>query len=358
MILMKATEIMKMFENQNVVNRADFTFEEYIKQLISFQKIVSACVFDGDDSFHLSDCITRLNQLIRGNNLQDDVFVRECLKGLKNVSKELSICMAGKKGEKRIEKMLSFVQRADLNVYKNVYISNGEEETELDMVLVTSNGILILEVKNAKHDITIAEDGRLLYENEISYHNVSIGDKMNKKRRLLRYRIEQEMKSRGIDSLDKPIRIESRIVFSTPYKMRITVTDLYKKERYCYKSQLEKQVNNYYSGTCYESDDLQLLNDIVSSIESNKKRFQQKLDFAKINGEFALLMEILTAPKTVEPEEVSTGESILLDNMDDFTAVVGRNTKHQKFGKIAIPIASALLLLASVISGAMISKKN
>ena len=49
----KAKEVMKMFENQNVVNRTDFTFEEYLDQLISFQKIVSSCVYDGDDSYRL-----------------------------------------------------------------------------------------------------------------------------------------------------------------------------------------------------------------------------------------------------------------------------------------------------------------
>lgn len=356
---MKATDIMKMFEKQNVVNRADFTFGEYIKQLTSFEKIVSSCVFDGDSSFRLSDSISQLSQFVRSKNLQDNTFVHDCLKCLKNVNKELSICMAGKRGEKRIEKMLSFVQRPDLTVYKNVYITDGEEETEMDMVLVTANGIIILEVKNAKQDITIAEDGRLLYENEISYHNVSIGDKMEKKRRLLRYRIEQEMKSRGIEFFCKPIRIESRVVFSTPYKMRITVTDLYKKERFCYKSQLNKQVENYFSGTCYDGEDLQVLNDIIGSIESNKKRFQQKLDFAKINSGFAQLMEMLSTPDVVETVEASPSSSkkTIEENVSTSTPV-RRKTKHHSFGKIAIPAGSVALLLASVISGAIISRKQ
>ena len=68
---MRANEIMKMFENQNVVNRADFTFEEYLEQLTSFQKIVSSCVYEGDDSFRLSDSITRLQQLIRSKGIND-----------------------------------------------------------------------------------------------------------------------------------------------------------------------------------------------------------------------------------------------------------------------------------------------
>lgn len=355
----KANEVKKMFENQNVVNRADFTTEEYLAQLTCFQKIVSACVFEGDDSYRLSDSITQLQQLIRTKELKNNPFVQEALDDLRKSNKELAIMMAGKRGEERIGKALSFVQRSDLNVFKNVYITDGEEETELDTVLVTNNGIIFLEIKNAKQDITISEDGRLLYDNEISYHNACIGEKMEKKRRLLRHQIEQEMENRGVTSFGKPVRIESRIVFSTPYKMRINITDLYKKERFCFRSQLQYKIENYYSGTCYESEELQVINDIIGSLESNKKRFQQKLDFAKINAEFAQLMEMLTKPDAVEPDKSSPiAEPKASENEEALMPDVKRDAKHQIFGKIAIPMASAALLLASIVSGAVIAKRK
>ena len=355
----KAKEVMKMFENQNVVNRTDFTFEEYLDQLISFQKIVSSCVYDGDDSYRLCDSITRIQQLIRSKGIKDTPLVQKAVNRLKEANKELAIIMAGKKGEKRIEKALEYVDRPDMTFFKNKYITDGEEETEIDTILVTNNGIIILEVKNAKQDITISQDGRLLYDNEISFHNVCIGEKMEKKRRLLKYQIEKEMENRGIDSIGKPIRIESRIVFSTPYQTRINVTDLYKKERFWFKSILTHKVNEYYSGTCYESEDLQMLNDIIGSIESNKKRFQQKLDFAKVNSDFANLMEMLTAPETDKPEKnVPVVEAKTSDNADDLTTETKRNAKHQIFGKIAIPVASAAMLLASIVSGIVITKRN
>lgn len=356
---MKATEIMQMFENKNVVNRADFTFEEYLEQLTNFQKIVSSCVYDGDDSYRLSDSITQLQQLIRSKGIKGNRLVKKAMDRLKEANKELSIIMAGKKGENRIEYALSFVKRPDLKVFKNVYITDGEEETELDTVLVTNNGIIVLEIKSAKQDITISEDGRLLYDNKISYHNACIGEKMEKKRRLLKYQIEQKMKNHGVTSFGKPVRIESSIVFSTPYKTRINVTDLYKKERFCFRSQLQYKVENYYTGTCYESEDLQMFNDIISSMESNKKKFQQKLDFAKVNCDFAQLMETLTTPETDKSEEcVSTVEPKASNNTDDFRDDIKRNEKHKIFGKIAIPVASAAILFASIVTGAVISKRN
>ena len=343
---MKATEIMQMFENQNVVNRADFTHEEYIQQLSSFQAIVSACVFDGDESYHLYNSITRLEELARSRNLKDDPAVSESLKDLRKVNGELAILISGNNAEERVTKTLEYLERPDASVYRNVYITNGEEETELDAVLVTNNGIIILEIKGAKQDITVAKDGRLLFGNEVSYRNDSIGKKMEKKRRLLKEYMEQELASRG---KRLPVRVESCIVFSTPYKARITVTDLYKKERFCYRSQLNKRIENYYSGTCYEEDDLTALNEIVSSMECNAKRFQQKLDFAKINSGFAQMIELLTTPEVKEnpaAEAFSVKEQIL--NRD-------RKPANHMLTKIIFPAAVTALC---VISGMAVSKFN
>ena len=343
---MKATEIMQMFENQNIVNRADFTHEEYIQQLSAFQAIVSACVFDGDESYHLYNSITRLEELARSRNLKDDPAVSESLKDLRKVNGELAILISGNNAEERVTRTLVHLQRPDASVYRNVYITNGEEETELDTVLVTNNGIIILEIKGAKQDITIAKDGRLLFGNEVSYRNDSIGKKMEKKRRLLKEYMEQELASRG---KRLPVRVESCIVFSTPYKARITVTDLYKKERFCYRSQLNKRIENYYSGTCYEDDDLSALNEIISSMECNAKRFQQKLDFAKINSEFAQMIELLTTPEVEEnpaAEAFSVKEQIL--NRD-------RKPANHMLTKIIFPAAVTALC---VISGMAVSKFN
>ena len=330
---MKATEIMQMFENQNVVNRADFTHEEYIQQLSAFQAIVSACVFDGDESYHLYNSITRLEELARSRNLKDNPVVSEIL-------------ISGNNAEERVTKTLEYLERPDASVYRNVYITNGEEETELDTVLVTNNGIIILEIKGAKQDITIAKDGRMLFGNEVSYRNDSIGKKMEKKRRLLKEYMEQELASRGKRLL---VRVESCIVFSTPYKARITVTDLYKKERFCYRSQLNRRIENYYSGTCYEEDDLTALNEIISSMECNVKRFQQKLDFAKINSGFAQMVELLATPEVEEnpaAEAFSVKEQIL--NRD-------RKPANHMLTKIIFPAAVTALC---VISGMAVSKFN
>ena len=107
---MKANNVMKKFENQNVVNRAEFTFEEYLEQLTGFQKIVSSCVYEGDDSFRLSDSITRLQQLIRSKGIKDDPFVKKAMNDIKETNKELAIIMTDKRGEGRNEQDPTFIE--------------------------------------------------------------------------------------------------------------------------------------------------------------------------------------------------------------------------------------------------------
>ena len=93
---------------------------------------------------------------------------------------------------------------------------------------------------------------------------------------------------------------------------------------------------------------MQILNIIIGSMESNKKRFQQKLDFAKVNSEFAQLMVMLTKPEVAESVETSP---ILLNRKD----AKGCSSKKRflTFGKIAV---SAVFALSGIVSGVAIFK--
>ena len=91
------------------------------------------------------------------------------------------------------------------------------------------------------------------------------------------------------------------------------------------------------------------LNEIVSSMECNAKRFQQKLDFAKINSGFAQMIELLTTPEVKEnlaAEAFSVKEQIL--NHD-------RKPANHMLTKIIFPAAVTALC---VISGMAVSKFN
>ena len=90
-----------------------------------------------------------------------------------------------------------------------------------------------------------------------------------------------------------------------------------------------------------------MLNEIIGSMESNKKRFQQKLDFAKINREFAQLMELLTKQEVAELAETAP---ILLKRDDSKES---SQKRFYTFGKIAV---SALFAAASIVSCVALSK--
>jgi hypothetical protein len=192
--------------------------------------------------------------------------------------------------------------------YRNVYVSDGTDETEIDNIVVTNSGIIVLEIKSAKTDITIAEDGRLLHENEISFHNVSMGDKMGKKRALLKYQIETIARERGYDL---PVHIDSYIVFSTPYNIRIKVTDLYHQEKYCFRGKLNYIIDGFNSEIHYNDVQLAQINDIIGTLASRQKTFSTNIDFEDIKTSFAYTAALLlgTSEATiVEQEAPSTKE--------------------------------------------------
>lgn len=84
----------------------------------------------------------------------------EGLRALRLISKEIAVAMAGKRGEDRVANTYQYVTRPDARFFRNVFVSDGVEQTEIDSVVLTKNGFIILEIKNAKEDITLAPDGK------------------------------------------------------------------------------------------------------------------------------------------------------------------------------------------------------
>lgn len=341
-----AESVIELFEQNHIFEASEFTYEEYVNELFGFQRMASEIVFGKtEEVVRISDTITHFEMLGRENNLHHHSEFRQAISGLKKVEKELAISMSGSKGEDRIVKTLGYANRSDMRIYRNVYVTDGVDETEIDCIVVTNKGIIIFEVKNAKNDITIAEDGRILYENEISYHNVSIGDKMEKKRRLLRSQIETASRSKG---LDIPIHIDSYVVFSTPYKVYIRVNDLFRKEKYCFKSQLVPIVEEFTSHIYYGEVTLDCLHDIMNDLESNKKRFETNIKFFEVINDFAKAVELLTMDtKYIDATGNSEGKPV---------EPVKENESNKKQWVFIKPLvaSAALFTTAAVVTAAIL----
>lgn len=357
-----AEQIVVEMEQSQIFVRKEYTYEEYTSELMKFQNLIARFMYGEEpkEIIRLDELIANLEAMAREKGLSIDSAVRKSIQGLKKVNKEISISMAGKIGEDRIAKILEYVTREYVTSYRNVYVSDSVEETELDNIVLTDNGIIIFEIKNAKTDITISEDGRLLYAKTESFETKSIGEKMSLKRCLLKTQIENAIREKG---LNIPIYLDSYIVFSTPRKTYIQVTDNYGKEKYCFKQKLTHIIDDFTSPVSYSQQEMEQLKSVIGEMECCKKGFEINLNFDGIRKDFAQMMELLNGLDEIKEKEVETVKEIKKPNVNKIK-IEKSDVKNNKLLGIKVSrlfaqtaITAAVFAVATVIVGLSEKKK-
>lgn len=276
---MKTSEqYLREMEDSGILMEKEMTFTEYADDLLAFQDMVTKMIMGAkyEEGMRLDNARSWLESVGRQKGFTENTEFRNGIQNLKKIEREIAIALSGKKGEQLVSKTLEYVTRPNVSVFKNVYLSDGNEETELDDVILTDSGILILEVKKVKSDITFAADGRMLRNGNECFDNRPIAEKMHTKRRLLRKQLEAEVARRG---LDISVCVDSFIVLSPPHGQFIHVKDDYRKEKYCFRSKLTERIDHYIGYAYYSEEQLETLGNILSNMEANKKRFEEGIDF-------------------------------------------------------------------------------
>ena len=105
----------------------------------------------------------------RKKELRSHPAVHNGVLTMKKLAKEMAITMSGAKGENLVSRTLEYLNRPNTQIFRNVYITDGIDETELDGIVLTDNGVIILEVKKVKSDLTLTEDGRMVFAGDECY---------------------------------------------------------------------------------------------------------------------------------------------------------------------------------------------
>lgn len=346
MTTMNATELAKALESNNIFSRNGFSREEYIEELLKFQRFASQVIL-GDETARLDEVIAAVSGTARKNGATGNPDFVAGVRGLKSIEKEIAIHMSGKRAEDEVAHSLTFVDRPFFRDFRNVYVADQETETEIDNVILTNNGIIVVEVKSAKHNITIGEDGRLLYSNSESYHNESIGDKMSAKRRLLKARIESKLRERG---LDIPVHIDSYLVFVTPKRLEINITDNFRQEHWCRRGKLQHIVNNFISDVTYTAEEYAQLEDIINGLDCNIRRFPTELDLPAIRDSFVALYDLVSEKPVVSEVKPQATHSVKTQPVQTRKANHAEPQKRpsSKRNIINIAASAAIVLVASV----------
>ena len=342
MTTMTATELKKALETAEIFSRNGFSREEYIEELLKFQCFASQLILD-DETARLDEVIAAVSGAARKNGATTSPDFVAGIRGLKAIEKEIAIHMSGKRAEDEVAHSLTFVDRPFFQDFRNVYVADQETETEIDNVILTNNGIIVVEVKSAKHNITIGEDGRLLYSNSESYHNESIGDKMSAKRRLLKARIENALRERG---LDIPVHIDSYLVFVTPKRLEVTITDNFRKEHWCRRGKLQHIVNNFISDVTYTAEEYVQLAEIIEGLDCNVRRFPTELDLPAIRDNFVALYALITEQPAVTGVKPHT--AVKVQPAQPRKAAPVEAKKSTKRNILSFAASAAVVLVASV----------
>lgn len=319
-------------EKSNVLLQRELSFPEYAEQLITFQDVV--CKMIAGDAYHegmrIDEATFIMESTARQKGLRSEQAVHNGVLTMRKLSKEMAITMSGIKGENLVSRTLEFMARPNTRVFKNVYVTDGQDQTELDAVVLTDSGIIILEIKKIKSDITITEDGRMVFPGNECHDDMPLCDKMALKRRLLKSHIENKLASKGVDI---PVYVDSYIVFSAPKGQFVYIDDRYHREKHCFRTGLNKKLENYLGCAYYKNDELEQLGDIISEMETNVKRFETTLNFDEVRQSLAEAMTILQNAEASEKREASVSTKNPANNEQASTESVQKDKTTKPIGK-------------------------
>ena len=343
-----AEDFIHEMERSNILMTRERTFREYVSEITQFQNMI--CRMIAGDEYHegmrFDEAMFMMDSLARKKALRNHPAVHDGILTMKKLVKDMNITMAGANGENIVSKTLQYLERPNTQIFRNVYITDGIDETELDGIVLTDNGIIILEVKNVKIDLTLTEDGRMVFAGTECYDKVPLAAKMALKRRLLKKCLEAALRERGMDI---PVCVDSFIVFSAPKGQYIRIDDRYRKEKHCFRTGLNKKIENYIGYAYYKDDQMKALAEIFSEMEANAKRFESKLDFNEVRRSLGEALAILQD----EPAPILNGSA----NVINFEHP---NDHRRKTSRVVAGLgyAAASLFAGLIISGAAVLAVN
>ena len=156
-----AEDFIREMERSNVLMSRECTFKEYVSDIVQFQDMVWKMI--SGDNYHegmrIDEALFIMESTARKRELRSHPAVHNGVLTMKKLAKEMAITMSGAKGESLVSRTLEFLNRPNTQIFRNVYITDGIDETELAGIVLTDNGVIILEVKKVKSDLTLTEDG-------------------------------------------------------------------------------------------------------------------------------------------------------------------------------------------------------
>lgn len=241
-----------------------YSREELLPEMNQLEKEMAQIVFeDGLDIpaeyVHMPYIMKHLHEM---NNVAGNVADQE----LKRLSRLASIFsnhvraqQSGITGEDRIEQYLDYMKSNHV-VLRNLQLSDGVHNTEIDFLVLKQGVATIVEVKNSKRDIYIDAAGDMYKIGRYENFDSHLGAKMDFRAEV----IKQLLKDAGFENM----KIEKVVVFTNN---RIQVQKDYRGFRVCFLSRLPHLIDDFYgTGVIQFTKHLQQIADFIQSKDLNE----------------------------------------------------------------------------------------
>lgn len=281
--------------NEKAFMEKKYTKDEYMEELFKLQDAILDLYRDSENLTDetIEDLIYILQNKARENGVKDSEEVRNGINALKCLEATIAIECAGRKSEEKVNRIVDENKSEETATFRNISLQLGDNETEVDEVVLTPEGIKILEVKSVRGDVVIENDGRMFVSGRTNDYNPT-GRKMKLQRDLLKSLMQIELRERKISI---PLYIDSNLVLVAPKKVK--VKDFYKKEKVIFSSDIPHAIEFFEEKREYDSKQLEVLSEVLSNLEEKVKAYKTPLDVDSIKRSVAGLVEVVKPERKV-----------------------------------------------------------
>ena len=253
-----------------------------------YADLVLRMIFNDDhaSNLQLRDGIAYMHRVAQEKGLEKSLVIAQAIDDMRKIEKEISVVPEDDLRAKMLGDAVSQCSRTSIT-FRNVVLDDNGKKENLDQVMITSNGILILEAKNYVRDTVIKVSGRIYDISGNCYLDQSLGDQMARKRSLLKSSLENVLAE---NNQDIPVHADSIVVFTGGTSL---VVDHYQEERICYSANLPYEIERYSSNVSYNPHEMFTLGKAIEKLLPKPEVCDVGMDFYQIRRNFATALVLL-----------------------------------------------------------------
>ena len=308
----KAERKQEILKAVSSCDREKYYKHEVLSEMLKLESEIVETVFSEDHhetaQLKLRDVERHLDQLNEASGGIANAELEQFLADSKKVSNLIRAEISGNCGEDKAFKSLSRIT-GNYKLLKNVELSDGQTRTELDGTVITPKGVFIIEVKNTRKDIFIAEDGKYYRTGKYLRLDSNLGEKMELRRQLL----TKVLRDAGI----KNIAVNNLIVFTND---TVEITNECKTLKTTFLCQLPHMINDYDGPLMYSDSEVTQIAEIIESARSPEMyplgfdAWKFKQDFVSVILKLEYASSTRVELETVEQELLRTPRNAKVKN--------------------------------------------